>query len=168
MVVYFFEGIEFHECEQKDISWVYFHKTTNRGQDHIMQVVMATPTMQGLTHHAGISEVSIITDRLMMCEIYSLTDIQYNCRDKHDSLSGKYPSCLQTTMASGWPNRSSHTVPQTPPTHISRRPSISETPPTRRSSPVVQLVVLSIQAQKTVTVTQSEDLRKTGQIDIYF
>ena len=78
----------------------------------------------------------------------------------YDSLSGKYPSCLQTTMASGWPNRSSHTVPQIPPTHISRRPSISETPPTRRSSPVVQLVALAMQVQKTVTVTQSEVLKK--------
>ena len=45
-------------------------------------------------------------------------------------LNLEYPNCLQATLASSVPHRSSHTVPQRPERHISTRPSYEEEPPT--------------------------------------
>ena len=48
------------------------------------------------------------------------------------------PSCLQTTWASIELHRSSHTVPHTPLTQTSTRPSRDEEPPTSLTEPLVQ------------------------------
>ena len=48
---------------------------------------------------------------------------------------GENPSCLQTTLASGAPHKSSHTVPQTLPLQNSTRPSLTLAPPTSLKSP---------------------------------
>lgn len=49
-----------------------------------------------------------------------------------------YPSCAQATWASGAPQKSSHTVPHTPPMQISRRPSLDVCPLTSLRAPCVQ------------------------------
>ena len=50
-----------------------------------------------------------------------------------------YPSCLQTTVASVLSHKSSHTVPHWSLMHTSTLPSYWLEPPTRRTSPYVQL-----------------------------
>ena len=58
---------------------------------------------------------------------------KYSMGDLHPVYA--YPCCLQTTVASGLPQKSSHTVPQTLLTHTSTLPSYWEVPPTSRTSP---------------------------------
>ena len=48
------------------------------------------------------------------------------------------PSCLHTTLASGVPQKSSHTVPHVLALQISTRPSFGPLPPTNRRSPEAQ------------------------------
>ena len=56
-----------------------------------------------------------------------------------------YPSCLQTTVASVVSQESSHTVPHWSLMHTSTLPSYWLEPPTRRTSPYVQLpLVLTV------------------------
>ena len=56
-----------------------------------------------------------------------------------------YPSCLQTTVASMLSQESSHTVPHWSLMHTSTLPSYWLEPPTRRTSPYIQLpLVLTI------------------------
>ena len=50
----------------------------------------------------------------------------------------EYPSCLQTTVASEVPHKSSHTVPQLWFLHNSTRPSVGAVPPTSLMSLSVQ------------------------------
>ena len=52
-----------------------------------------------------------------------------------------YPNCLQTTVASVLSHKSSHTVPHWSLMHTSTLPSYWLEPPTRRTSPYVQLWV---------------------------
>ena len=55
---------------------------------------------------------------------------------------GKYPSCWQTIRASSSPKfakEEAYIVPHTPALQNSTRPSLSKYPPTRRTSPSVQL-----------------------------
>ena len=54
----------------------------------------------------------------------------------------EYPSCLQTTLASGVPQASSQTVPQLLFKHTSIRPSKLLLPPIRRTSLSVQAVTI--------------------------
>ena len=54
---------------------------------------------------------------------YSILDV---CLLYVDLPSPEYPSCLQTTLASGTPHRSSHTVPHAPFEHTSTRPSLED------------------------------------------
>ena len=51
------------------------------------------------------------------------------------ALNVEKPSCLHTTLASGGPQRSSHTVPQVLPMQNSTRPSLAELPPISLTSP---------------------------------
>ena len=51
------------------------------------------------------------------------------------------PACLQATLASGWPQKSSQTVPHCWLLHTSTRPSLSAVPPTSLSAPVTQTIV---------------------------
>lgn len=52
------------------------------------------------------------------------------------------PSCLQTTSASMLSHRSSQTVPHTPPTHTSTRPSLSVVPFCSLTWPAVEQLLL--------------------------
>ena len=54
------------------------------------------------------------------------------------TLNVEYPSCLHTTRASRFPQKSSHTVPHVLPMQISTRPWLAFRPPTKRRSPAVQ------------------------------
>ena len=60
----------------------------------------------------------------------------------------EYPSCLQTTVASEVPQKSSHTVPQLWLRHSSTRPSVGAVPPT-------SLMSLSLQTAEKHNVTVS-------------
>ena len=64
--------------------------------------------------------------------IYNTDDI---IMSGYSLLCPLYPSCLQTTLASNLSQRSSHTVPYIPLTHISTVPSPLTELPTRRTLP---------------------------------
>ena len=68
---------------------------------------------------------------------------------------GVYPSCLHTTWASRLSQRSSHTVPHTPPTHTSTLPSLAVRPPSRRRSPVLQ----ALSRSRTVGTAMAGEIR---------
>lgn len=65
--------------------------------------------------------------------------IEFCCYHKPISL---YPSCLQTTAASGIVQSLPHTVPHTSLKQISTRPSSSVLPPLSLMSPLVQAIFL--------------------------
>ena len=68
---------------------------------------------------------------------------------------GVYPSCLHTTWASRLSQRSSHTVPHTPPTHTSTLPSLAVLPSSRRRSPVLQ----ALSRSRTVGTAMAGEIR---------
>lgn len=66
----------------------------------------------------------------------------------------RYPNCLQTTLASTLPHKSSQTVPHRPLLQTSTRPSISLLPFTNLMSPLVHSVFQKVNSSLRLQTTQ--------------